>query len=208
MHRHKLTIKRKFRFAGFTFLVADKVYDPAEDSFLLAEYLLTLSGKFVRALDVGCGCGLLTVLLAKIASEVYAVDLNPMAVVNTVLNATLNDVYAVVHPLTCDLTSAFSVHTQFNLIVFNPPYLPVKDEGELELSWSGGLEGREVIDRFLEEVASYLAPGGMLLMVNSSLCKPAKTLRALRLSGFKVEVVKKVKIPWEELYLVKAVKSL
>ena len=66
---------KKAFFDDFTFLVDENVYEPAEDSFLFAENLPAKG--FCRVADVGTGCGILSIVAAKRAREIVAIDLNP-----------------------------------------------------------------------------------------------------------------------------------
>jgi len=78
--------KRLF-FKGCVFYVDENVYEPAEDTFLLAENLKVEPEDFV--LDMGTGCGILAVLAAKKARKVVAVDINPYAIECAKKNAVL-----------------------------------------------------------------------------------------------------------------------
>ena len=62
---------------------------------------------------------------------------------------------------------------EFELVIFNPPYLPTQPEERicdwLEYALDGGISGREVITRFAGQVDRVLAPGGRILLLVSSL---------------------------------------
>jgi len=59
---------REFIFHDFKFIVNENVYLPAEDSFLLAEKLDVKKDE--RVLDMGTGCGLLSILSAKTSKNI------------------------------------------------------------------------------------------------------------------------------------------
>ncbi len=61
------------------------------------ELLAEQTQKGVRALDVGCGSGILSVALAKLGAVVTASDLDPWCVEATLENARLNEVAVEVH---------------------------------------------------------------------------------------------------------------
>ncbi len=92
----------------------------------------------------------------------------------------------------------------FDLIVFNPPYLPVPSEESLETplerAWDGGPSGRGVIDEFLEKVENHLNPNGRFLFVQSSLSGVQETSEKLKEMGFRVKKKSK-KFSFEKLYL-------
>ena len=67
-----------------------KVYEPREDSFLLARNLIARKGNFV--LDVGTGTGLIAIVAAKLGCKIIATDINKYALKIAYENAKLNDV--------------------------------------------------------------------------------------------------------------------
>jgi release factor glutamine methyltransferase len=100
-----------------------------------------------------------------------------------------------------------NVNGKFNLIAFNPPYLPVCEKGVLQNSWSGGRHGLEVVERFLKDVKKHLKHGGRILLVVSSLNGLKNVERMLAKKGLSFAVKAECKIPFETLYLVQS-KSL
>jgi len=91
-------------------------------------------------------------------------DINPRAVDCACENAALNGVH-----ITALLSDLFEmVKGRFDLVIFNPPYLPLSEEGDLEKAWAGGEGGIKVVDRFLNEVADHLTPHGRVLLLISS----------------------------------------
>lgn len=76
----------------------------------------------------------------------------------------------------------------FDLILFNPPYLPTipgdRIDDWLEYALDGGETGREVISRFLDSAGSVIAPGGRILLLISSLTGKEETLQLIHLAGW------------------------
>ena len=69
------------------------VYEPDDDSFLIVDNLDKLSiGKNDTILEVGVGCGVLSLFMAKIAKNVTGVDINHYAVELSKKNAELNNI--------------------------------------------------------------------------------------------------------------------
>jgi len=193
-------------YGGLSFIVFDGVYEPAEDTFLLARNLSVSFGD--RVLDVGTGCGILAVLAALKASYVLAIDINPHAVRCARENAHRNGVLDKIDFICCNLLSPLRRRQMFDLIVFNAPYLP--EEGEprswLERAWYGGVDGRKVIESFLESFSDYLKPGGRLLLVQSSLSDVEKTMLMLRGMGYDAKVADVAESFFETITLISAIK--
>ena len=172
-------VKKSF-FRDIELDVFNGVYDPAEDSFLLAENLEAGNrirvpgvdggkckdvdgGKCKDVLDMGTGTGLLAIVAARQGAKVTGCDVNPTAVECAQKNAKKNSVD--VKFIVSDLFG--NVRGKYDLIVFNPPYVPspeIENDG-----CGGGKQGREVIDRFMKDVDEYLKPGGSVLLLVSSL---------------------------------------
>lgn len=197
-------LKKRF-FNDYVFYVLENVYEPAEDSFLLAENLRVNKTDFV--LDMGTGCGILGILAAKKARSVIAVDINPYAVCCAKMNAKLNGVESKMSILRGDLFQPIKRGEKFDVILFNAPYLPsVREEQKTwaERAWSGGLGGRELIDRFLLEASKYLEMDGRFFLVQSTLSDVDKTIQALKKAGLQARVIAKEKVAFETIIVIEA----
>ncbi|MBI4017475.1 MAG: methyltransferase [Candidatus Aenigmarchaeota archaeon] len=188
----------KAYFKGLVLEVLDGVYVPREDTELLAE---TLDVKNVNVLDVGTGSGALALFAAKTARHVTGVDIDPQAVVCATKNAELNGVTNVTF-VESDLFER--VRGRFDVIAFNPPYLPVTDAWESR-TWNGGANGRETIERFAKGLGEHLAPKGHALVLVSSLTGLEETKKLFVDRGFHVAVAREKKIMWETLYVLRIV---
>jgi len=152
-------------------IVFDGVYNPSDDSYLLLEAVK--DKKKLKALDMGCGAGIIAINLAKQGCKVTAVDVNEKAIENTKVNAEINGVD--IEVFKSDLFS--NVKGRFELITFNPPYLPT--EGE-DVAWDGGREGIEVIRKFLKDAHKHLEENGEIYVVMSSLGNTKKIFDEFR----------------------------
>lgn len=178
-----------FYYKGLRLETDDSVYYPAEDSLLIAENLLEEKG---RVLDIGTGTGILALVAAKNASKVTATDVNPKALELAGRNARNNEIENIEF-IPSDLFAKLS-NERFDLIVFNPPYLPVEENDPIGRAWSGGEKGVELIQRFLDSVREHLNPGGKFLLLVSS-------LNDLNWEEKGLGVVAKKKLFFEELML-------
>jgi release factor glutamine methyltransferase len=81
---------------------------------------------------------------------------------------------------------------RFDAIVSNPPYVPAPTDAlprrGLERAWDAGRDGRALLDRICATAPAHLAPGGVVLLVHSSLLGLEPTARALRAGGLQVDV--------------------
>ena len=102
-------------------LYSDNVYQPREDSFLLAYSIDKKDVEGKMCLDVGCGSGIQAVNLGLLGARgVLAVDLNENALEITKKNA--EELSLKIETRRSDLFE--SVKESFSVVVFNPPYLP------------------------------------------------------------------------------------
>lgn len=197
---------KRVTFGKYVFDVCEEVYEPAEDSFLFADNLAVEAGAEV--LDLGTGCGILGVSAAEKAAAVLAVDLNPYAIRCAKENSKLNGVSGKMSFLQADLFSAFTEAARFDLILFNAPYLP-SAENEIETwigrSWAGGINGRQVIDRFIAQVPRHLKSGGYVLLMQSTLAGVEETIRKFWERNLKAKVKVEQNLPFfETLTLIEA----
>lgn len=178
------------------------VYDPAEDTMLLAKNLDIRIND--RVLEIGVGSGYISLVASQRAESILGVDINPHAARLAKINAKQNNV-ANVEFIVGDLFTA--IKGKFSLIIMNPPYLPqsVDDKhGLIDLSWNGGKDGRHLTERFIEDVDNYLSNNGRIQIIQSSLSGYDKTIDALCKKGFEVEIQDEQSFFFEKIYLLMA----
>jgi len=199
--------KKQVLYDDLVFQIAVDVYEPAEDSFLAADYLVHVVKEDDAVLDVGTGCGILAIIAAKRAKKVVATDTNPHAVKCAKLNAEANGVDTKIDVRRGDLFKPIRRTEKFSVIVFNSPYLPTASSEQktwIERAWSGGPDGRQLIDRFIAEASQYLTKNGRILLVQSSLANIDETLNAFLEEGLEARVVAEKKVPFETIAVVQA----
>ena len=181
-----------------------KVYVPAEDSELLIENLVDVKNKTV--LDVGTGSGIQAINAVKQgALKVIGIDINPYAVECAKINSELNEIDS--KKLSFKTGDLFkNIDEKFDVILFNAPYLPTSDEEKLEkylnYAFDGGKDGREVLDKFLDEVANYLKKDGIIQILQSSLTDGNKTIEKMEKLGFVAKQTGSLKFSFEELQVI------
>jgi len=199
------SFEKKIFFDDSTFYILKDVYEPAEDTFLIAENLLVNENDVV--LDMGTGCGILGILAAKKARKVAAVDINPHAVRCAKMNAKLNGVMGKMDIRLGNLFEAVNKKERFSLILFNAPYLPTEagEQGTwIGRAWAGGPTGRQVIDEFISQASSHLRKDGRILLVQSTLSNVDETLRRLEKEGLQAKVIAEKKVAFEKIVVIQA----
>jgi release factor glutamine methyltransferase len=159
------------------FQVLDEVYEPSDDSFLLADYLNDEIRSKDIILDLGTGIGIQAIIAASLKEDIQiiATDVNPVAVQNAKKNALINKVSDRIDFINCDLFQPLFTKKYFSLIIFNPPYLPLpltdqKKKDWISRSWIQGLD-IDIINTFLSESSVFLKNNGRILMILSTLSK-------------------------------------
>ena len=196
---------KKAYFKDYVFMVDEHVYEPAEDTFLIAEKMSVTEDDAV--LEIGTGCGILAVLAADKAKSVVAVDINPHALKCASRNAETNRVNEKIEFRQGDLFKPIKRDERFSLILFNSPYLPSEPDEEkswIGKAWAGGPNGRQVIDRFIADAPRWLADEGKILLVQSSLSDVNRTLAMFKERNLQAMVVAQIKVPFESIVLIEA----
>ena len=201
--------------------VIEDVYPPSEDSYLALSMLKQLmEGEFrnrkgLRVLDLGTGTGILGINLALYANVEYVVlsDISESAVRNANLNAKNNSsaLHTIPHIIQSDLFS--EIAGRFDLIVFNPPYLPESGEiadRKIAIQVESGPGGNETIRRFLKAAPEHLVPGGKIITVSSSLADSKELHEIISALGLEMEKAEKLHIFFEDIiaYLLSTQASL
>lgn len=184
----------------------DTVYEPGEDSFLLARWIPERLRHHpeARVLDMGTGSGILALEAAKHAKSVIACDRNPEAVKaakEAVAKARADNVTV----LKSDLFSAVPKE-KFDLIIFNPPYLPAHPGAE-DIALDGGKRGYELLVRFLGEALGFLKPRGELLVVFSSHTGRQRVEQEIANLCLELEILEEKKLWFETLYAASIARS-
>lgn len=172
------------------------VYEPAEDTLLLIDVIDLLEPCEV-ALEVGSGSGIVSVKISEKASYTISTDIDLEACRATLKRLRRANAYNKADVVCCDLLTAFRHGNLFNLIAFNPPYLP--DEGLEDRSIFGGEGGIEISLRLIEQAYSRLHPNGRLIILLSSLSDVERLLKASIKLGFVYRVVKAKELFFEKL---------
>jgi homocysteine S-methyltransferase len=175
----------------FPKLVVDEgVFVPTHGSYLCWKHLFSAGvGKDRRCLDVGCGCGILTVQLALNGAErVHAIDVDPNAVANTFANAFRNGVAERVTGEDVDLYE-WEPSERFDVVVASLYQMPVDPFEEPSGHRPLDYWGRTLLDHFLRSLPDMLADDGLAYLMQLSIVGHQATSRQLDRLGFVSRVV-------------------
>ncbi|MDD5193752.1 MAG: DUF2431 domain-containing protein [Candidatus Nanoarchaeia archaeon] len=197
-------------------------YQPAEDSYLMSEtlkeYLINLINKYnpdkknqknqeksnlknfnindimeIKILDMGSGSGIQAETCRELGlKNLITADINPAAV-KLLKSKGFKSIKT-------DLFSNINKKSKFNIILFNPPYLP-ENEHDKEKDTTSGKKGYELIIDFLEQAKSYLQKDGKILLLFSSLSKPAIIKKQAKILGYNSKLLSKKHLFFEELFV-------
>ncbi|NTW17035.1 MAG: peptide chain release factor N(5)-glutamine methyltransferase [Syntrophaceae bacterium] len=167
----------KKEFWSLPFEVSSHVLIPRPETEILVEEVLKVCAgggvKNPRILEIGTGCGAISVSLASELKEAYivATDISREAIAVAMKNAHNNGVRNQISFLIGDLFQPVS--GKFDIIVSNPPYISEEEydhlpseirEFEPRLALCAGTYGTEYHDAIITEGILYLEMGGSLLM--------------------------------------------
>ena len=170
-----------------------EIYQPSDDSFLLAEFVKREIKKddFTNVLDMGSGSGIQAEIAIKSGinpKNIVLVDINPDAI------KLLKKKFPKSKIILSDLFSKIPKKSEFDLIIFNPPYLP-DHEFDKGADTSGGKKGSEVLNKFLKKAKLHLAENGKILVLISNFTK------GIDWQDYEKKLLGTKKIFFEELYI-------
>lgn len=173
----------------------EDVYQPAEDTYLLLRAALAEARPGTLALEIGCGSGFISQELGAKVARLLATDVNPHAVRAAKARG--------IEVIRADLFRG--IKGKFDLILFNPPYLPTQSEERtgqwIDYALDGGESGRQTVDRFIEDLAGHLRPGGRALLLISSLTGLTEVQETAAAARLTAEVVAGEQCFFERLHV-------
>lgn len=173
------------------------VYRPQPDSYLLVQALEEATTvPDGRVLDLCSGSGVVAMAAAGMgARSVTGFDICPRAVQYARTRASVAG--ARVDIRLGSWTQALDC-TPFDVVACNPPDVPTQPDGTgaipgawgaASTAWSGGPDGRLILDPICSVADQMLAAGGALLLVQSEFSDIERSLEQLRGSGLDARIV-------------------
>jgi len=170
------------------------MYLPAEDSFLLSEtlsdYLKKNKLKNFKALDLGTGSAIQAETFSKftIKKNILCIDLDPEALKTAKKKG--------FRTLKSNLLK--ETKNKFDVIAFNPPYLP-EDKFDKEIDTSGGKKGDETIIKFLRQAKNHLSNNGKIFLLLSNFTPKKRINQEVEKLNFKAEKIAEKTLFFEQL---------
>ncbi|ANZ77855.1 BA75_05082T0 [Komagataella pastoris] len=204
----------------------EKVYEPAEDSFLLLDVFekekpwlesYKWSSDVPLVVEIGTGSGVVTTFVNQhiIPQGLFlATDLNPHCC-NAVLNTHKSNIgkKGNLQVLQCDLTTPLK-RNQVDVLIFNPPYVPSEtvpeiadpdSEDWLDIALLGGPTGMDITQKVLDSLYDTLSRNGVAYILFCARNHPQKVMdnfkakEAQRGNEWEIECVQHRKAGWEVL---------
>ncbi len=176
-------------------MTSNNVYSPEEDSYLLSNVVkrfLKSKKRNLKIVDMGSGSGIQAETCIKLGfNNVLAADINPESIKAL---RTKN-----IQVKKSDLFS--NIKEKYDLIIFNPPYLPYNKYDNSNIDTSGGRQGYETILRFLKDSKNHLNKNGKILLLFSSLSSPNVILDYSKSIGYKYKTLAVKNLFFEKLYV-------
>ena len=163
--------------AGRRFYVDERVIVPRS---FIAELLdcgdldVWLSAAPEHVLDMCTGSGCLAILaaLAWPQAQVDAVDVSADALAVAEINREAYGLQPRLRLVRSDLWQALPADARYDLVLCNPPYVPEASMRRLppeyghepELALAGGVDGMDLVRRFLRGLSAHLAPDGVAVL--------------------------------------------
>lgn len=163
-------------FYGLPFRVTRDVLIPRPETEHLIEKALEVAARFQkpRIIDIGTGSGAIAIALAhKLSgSQVTSIDISESALALARENAERNGVANGIRFLQGDLLAPVA-NEQFDVVVSNPPYVPITDRDTLDvevrdhepaLALFAGDDGLDIYRRLIPAAQASLVPGGFIAL--------------------------------------------
>ena len=193
--------RRKYTYKDISVWVEPTVFPPfiTISTKLLLEFIEPLDLKDKRILELGCGCGIISILTAQKGAIVTATDINEVALSALYQNAKEN--LATINIIKSDLFENLEGKT-FEYIISNPPYYPKKPMSVAENAWFCG-ENFEYFESLFSQLPKYLTTDNSTYMILSEDCELEKITSIAFQNGITFFVEKETKVVGEVNFIYK-----
>lgn len=170
-------LKGSREFFGLAFIVSPAVLIPRPETEILVEEAIRIlrPTPHARFCEVGVGSGCISVSMLANLPEARAIglEISAAAVAVAARNASRHGVEGRLELRVSDVFSALQNGEKFDVIVANPPYVPLREVSHLQpevrdfephQALTDGRDGRFIAGRIITEAPRWLSAGGSLLI--------------------------------------------
>ncbi len=188
-------------YKNYVLNIPDGVYLPSDDTNLMLDVLKDelKYNTFNNTLEIGPGNAFLALEIYNYSENTTVVDINSMVIdyIKDIkekykLNR-LNIIYG-------DLFNKLN-SKKYDLIVFNPPYVP--SEAIENYATDGGIEGSEIIIKFINNLNIHLTNKGICYLLISSHNQPKKIYKQIIKNNLNYKILREKNIFFENLIILK-----
>jgi release factor glutamine methyltransferase len=197
--------ERSYNHKGFKLKIFPGIFHPA--FFFSTKYLFSFIDsqpiQQKECLDLGCGSGLLSLLMLRKKGKVTAIDIQDLAIQNTLFNFEKNkpQFNYVITLVKSDLFDNLPLK-HFDFVVINPPYFFAEVTTEYENAWYCGEHGN-YFEKLFFQLGHYIHSTSDVYMVLAENCDLKKIEKIASKHGHQMEIVDQKKIWWELNYIFK-----
>lgn len=187
------------------------VYEPAEDSELILKSIKSylnndeFKSSKLSLLEIGSGSGFLSENLINKVKNITITDINPYAI-KYLKNKFKNN-----KNITIKKSNLFrEVKKQYDIIIFNPPYLPsdpLDPDDWLNKALVGGKKGNEIILKFIKQLPRHMKQKSKCFLLFSSLSSPNEIFNELEKYALIYNKKDELSFEFETIYVYEIFKS-
>jgi len=164
-------IRGRADFYSREFLVDARVLIPRPETELLVEAALERAPRGGRVVDIGTGSGCVAITIERERPDLHVVSVDRSVAALAAARTNRERLGSHVRLAASDLLS--SVRGTFDLIVSNPPYVPLGEYEQLatevrihepRIALTPGPRGTEIVERIFDEARTHLKPGGHVIL--------------------------------------------
>ena len=163
---------RSYSYQDIEIMVHPEVFPPhlTLSTKILLDFISEINLDNKTLLELGCGCGIISLLASKKGATVTASDINKIALEYLEASSEKNQL-----KVSCLYSNLFEnlQGISFDYIIINPPYYPKQPKNTKEEAWFCGVEF-EYFKRLFEQLPDFLSEKNKTYMILSEDCNLKK----------------------------------